>query len=162
MLCYFFINFDKIGKSFAKCFTFFGEICYIKVRNDYEFMNFSKQRESIINVLQSNFEHPTAYRVYELVKQVEPTISKSTVYRNLEQLVGTGLVRKISTGDNFEHYDIERNDGHSHLACKSCGNIFDIDLNMDTILNSIKNQTEFSACNEILVMGICKECDKEI
>ena len=89
-------------------------------------MNFSKQRESIINVLKSNFEHPTAYRVYELVKQVEPTISKSTVYRNLEQLVEVGLVKKISTGDNFEHYDIERNDGHSHLVCKCCGEIFDI------------------------------------
>ena len=156
----FFTNFDKIGKSFAKCFTFFGEICYIKVRNDYEFMNFSKQRESIINVLQCNYEHPTAYRVYELVKQVEPTISKSTVYRNLEQLVGAGLVRKISTGGNFEHYDIVR-DSHSHLVCKCCGNIFDIDLNIDNILNSIKNQTNFSAYKEVLVMGMCKNCDKE-
>ena len=155
----FFTNFDKNGKSFAKCFTFFGGICYIKIRNDYEFMNFSRQRESIINVLQCNYEHPTAYRVYELVKEVEPTISKSTVYRNLEQLVGAGLVRKISTGGNFEHYDIVR-DSHSHLVCKCCGNIFDVDLNMDSILNSIKNQTEF-ICNEIVVMGICKDCDKE-
>ena len=124
-------------------------------------MNFSKQRESIINILQSNYEHPTAYRVYELVKQVEPTISKSTVYRNLEQLVEVGLVKKISTGDNFEHYDIERNDGHSHLVCKCCGEIFDINLDVRKIENSIKNQTDFNACNEIIVMGICKNCDKE-
>ena len=124
-------------------------------------MNFSKQREIIINVLKSNFEHPTAYRVYELVKQIEPTISKSTVYRNLEQLVEVGLVKKISTGDNFEHYDIERNDGHSHLVCKCCGNIFDINLDIGKIESSIKNQTEFSSCNEIIVMGICKNCDKE-
>ena len=123
-------------------------------------MNFSKQRESIINVLQSNYEHPTAYRVYELVKEVEPTISKSTVYRNLEQLMEFGLVKKISTGDSFEHYDIERNDGHSHLVCKCCRKIFDINLDVEKIENSIKNQTKF-ACNEIIVMGICKNCDKE-
>ena len=123
-------------------------------------MNFSKQRESIVNILKCNYEHPTAYRVYELVKEFEPTISKSTVYRNLEQLVEVGLVKKISTGDNFEHYDIERNDGHSHLVCKSCGEIFDINLDIGKIENSIKNQTEFS-CNEIIVMGICKNCDKE-
>lgn len=124
-------------------------------------MNFSKQRESIINILKCNFEHPTAYRVYELVKAVEPTISKSTVYRNLEQLVKVGLVRKISIGDDFEHYDIDREDGHSHLVCKCCGKIFDINLNVEKIENLIKNQTEFSCCNEIVVMGICKDCAKE-
>jgi Fe2+ or Zn2+ uptake regulation protein len=124
-------------------------------------MNFSKQRESIINILKFNYEHPTAYRVYELVKEVEPNISKSTVYRNLEQLVEVGLVRKIATNDNFEHYDIERNDGHSHLVCKCCGKIFDINLDIEKIENSIKNQTEFNSCNEIIIMGICKGC-KEI
>lgn len=123
-------------------------------------MNFSKQRESIINILKSNYEHPTAYRVYELVKEVEPSISKSTVYRNLEQLTKLGIIRKISTGGDFEHYDIVR-DNHSHLVCKCCGNIFDIDLNIDNILNSIKNQTNFSAYNEVVVMGMCKNCDKE-
>lgn len=123
-------------------------------------MNFSKQRESIINVLKCNYEHPTAYRVYELVKEVEPSISKSTVYRNLEQMVKLGKVRKISIGGDFAHYDIVH-DNHSHLVCKCCGNIFDIDLNMDSILNSIKNQTEF-ICNEMIVMGICKDCKKEI
>ena len=123
-------------------------------------MNFSKQRESIISVLQCNYEHPTAYRIYELVKQLEPTISKSTVYRNLEQLVGTGLVRRISTGGNFEHYDIVR-DSHSHLVCKCCGKIFDVELKIKDIQKSIINQTDFSTCNEIVVMGICKDCDKE-
>jgi Fe2+ or Zn2+ uptake regulation protein len=82
------------------------------------------------------------------------------VYRNLEQLVVAGLVRKISTSGDFEHYDIVR-DSHSHLVCKCCGNIFDVDLNMDNIINSIKNQTEFKSCNEIIVIGICKDCDKE-
>ncbi len=124
-------------------------------------MNFSKQRESIISVLKCNYEHPTAYRIYELVKQLEPTISKSTVYRNLEQLVASGLVKRISTGGNFEHYDIVRNDGHSHLVCKCCGKIFDVELNIKEIQNSIINQTDFNACNEIIVMGICKDCDKE-
>ena len=154
----FFINVDIIGKKFFKLLYKYWAICYIKFRNDYEFMNFSKQRESIVNVLKCNYEHPTAYRVYELVKELEPTISKSTVYRNLEQLVEVGLVKKISTGDNFEHYDIERNDGHSHLVCKSCGKIFDVNIDVEKIENSIKDQTEFNTCSEIIVMGICKNC----
>ncbi|MBQ7881048.1 MAG: transcriptional repressor [Clostridia bacterium] len=123
-------------------------------------MNFSRQRESIINILKLNYEHPTAYRIYELVKEIEPTISKSTVYRNLEQLVELGKVRKISTGGNFEHYDIVR-DSHSHAICKCCGNIFDVNLDVEKIANFIKNQTEMSGCNEIIVMGICKDCEKE-
>ena len=124
-------------------------------------MNFSRQRESIINILKFNYEHPTAYRIYELVKEVEPSISKSTVYRNLEQLVEAGVVRRISTSGEFEHYDIERQDGHSHAICKCCGEIFDIDLDIENISNSIKNQTEINVCNEIIVMGICKKCDME-
>ena len=158
---YFFTNFDKFVKIFTFCFTFLFEYDNIKNGNDYEFMNYSRQRESIINVLKDNFEHPTAYRIYELVKVIEPTISRSTVYRNLEQLVKSGIVRKLSNCGTSEHYDIVR-DTHSHAICKNCGNIFDVFLNIDEIVSLVKNQTQFNSCNEVIVMGICKDCKKEI
>ena len=123
-------------------------------------MNYSRQRESILNVLANNFEHPTAYMIYNLVKVIEPNISQSTVYRNLEQLVKLGMVRKLSCGDGCEHYDLVR-DNHSHAICKNCGNIFDVFLNIDNMEKLIKQQIEFFNCEEILVMGICKNCKKE-
>ena len=114
-------------------------------------MNYSRQRESILNILQRSLNHPTAYQVYELVKKVEPTISQSTVYRNLELLVKNGKVRKLSCGESFEHYAI----------CTSCRSIFDVFINVEEIKNVVKNQVGFNCYDEVIVMGKCKNCSKE-
>ena len=123
-------------------------------------MNYSRQRESILNILQRSLNHPTAYQVYELVKKVEPTISQSTVYRNLQLLVKNGKVRKLSCGESFEHYDIVR-DVHSHAICTSCRSIFDVFINVEEIKNVVKNQVGFNCYDEVIVMGKCKNCSKE-
>ena len=47
--------------------------------------NYSRQREEIINVIKDSYEHPTAEMVYMTVKSKDPAVSRSTVYRNLNQ-----------------------------------------------------------------------------
>ncbi|MFR8974792.1 MAG: transcriptional repressor, partial [Eubacteriales bacterium] len=44
-------------------------------------MNFSKQRESILNYLRNTKEHPTAERIYADLKPSLPNLSLATVYR---------------------------------------------------------------------------------
>ena len=57
-------------------------------------MNYSKQRELILNTLKENVVHPTAEYLYEILKENNPNLSLGTVYRNLNQLAENGTIKK--------------------------------------------------------------------
>ena len=50
-------------------------------------MNYSKQREMILNTLKMNVVHPSAEYIHSVLKKEYPKMSLATVYRNLNQLV---------------------------------------------------------------------------
>ena len=54
--------------------------------------NYSRQRETILQVLHSTDTHPTASAVYNEVRKVIPNISLGTVYRNLAALSEEGVI----------------------------------------------------------------------
>ena len=53
-------------------------------------MNYSKQREIILNTLKENVVHPTAEYLYAKIQEKDPKISLATLYRNLNQLTENG------------------------------------------------------------------------
>ena len=61
-------------------------------------MNYSKQREIILDTLRNNVVHPTAEYIYEILKEEDSKISLATLYRNLNQLADKGIIKKIETG----------------------------------------------------------------
>lgn len=77
-------------------------------------MNYSKQRELALKVLQKNMCHPTADFVYEQMRKDLPNISLATVYRNLNQLAEAGLIRKVEGLDGSVHFD-HNTHNHYHL-----------------------------------------------
>ena len=88
-------------------------------------MNYSRQREAIVNVLKSTTSHPSAAWIYDRVRIQIPNISLGTVYRNLAALEKEGIIVKVPVGDNREHFDGDTTP-HSHFYCKSCEAISDI------------------------------------
>ena len=80
-------------------------------------MKYSRQRESILNALNEKLDHPTAEMVYNCVKQEQPNISLGTVYRNLNQLVEQGTLRRIATPVSGDRFDI-RVDPHLRAGPK--------------------------------------------
>ena len=52
------------------------------------------QRQLVISAVRSLSNHPTAEEVYNRIVLDYPDISKGTVYRNLNSLVDSGLLRR--------------------------------------------------------------------
>lgn len=103
--------------------------------------------------------HPTADEVYEKLVQEHPTISRGTVYRNLQRLCDTGELRKreIPCGaDRFDHLCTE----HYHVNCIKCGRVFDVDMPyLSDLQQSIRDTHGFLFTeHDILFKGICPEC----
>lgn len=87
-------------------------------------MRYSKQRENILNIVRQSNVHPTAEMVYNVAKETLPGIGIATVYRNLNALVESGQIRKISDGKGSDRYDgfVEE---HYHMRCSKCGKLID-------------------------------------
>lgn len=68
-------------------------------------MNYSQQRNCIMNIVVSNPVHPTAEQVYDIARRSYPKISLGTVYRNLNQLAEHGILKKICSSYGSVRFD---------------------------------------------------------
>lgn len=81
------------------------------------------------------------------------------MYRNLNILVDQGLAKRVSLGGSLEHFDACTHP-HYHLICEKCSGIFDIEMPLDSRLNSIVTQeTGFTVTgHQLHFYGICPNC----
>lgn len=108
--------------------------------------------------------HPSAEDLYQNLKGQIYGLSLSTIYRSLTIFEQLGLVRRIPTPDGKAHYEIA-NYPHGHFICKSCGRIFDLDINQSSLKKEVnkilKEDFEIETCN-FLCYGTCKECSQKV
>jgi Fur family peroxide stress response transcriptional regulator len=121
----------------------------------------SKQRERILELLQSTGIHPTATWIYDQLRGEFPSLSLGNVYRNLNILLEQGLIKKIDFGSTFDRYDanIAR---HYHFICEKCGSITDLAMPIIDELNKrVDDETNFKTRrHRIEFYGICDRCDE--
>ena len=70
------------------------------------------QKTAVFEMLQEMHDHPSADRVYERVRERYPNISRSTVYRILNQLAERGAVYKVmmpGAADRFDFNNVPDN-----------------------------------------------------
>lgn len=115
------------------------------------------QKEVILNVLKDNKVHPTINELYEIIKK-EHNIGKATVYRNINEMVEEGKVRKLASNDIY-HYD-GNTTNHYHLVCKECNKIIDIfDETVNNITQTIEKEQKIVIDQmHIVIDGLCSLC----
>ena len=120
----------------------------------------SKKRDAILSLLQGVTDHPSADGIYRQLRHSYPDLSLATVYRNLNQLCGQGLVRRVGTVNGQERYD-GRTCPHSHFICNRCGSVTDLPRLPpgEERLADLSVQYGFTAQScEFTVRGLCKAC----
>ena len=122
-------------------------------------MNYSRQREEIIDLLKTNYDHPTAEEIYILLKENGSTSSRSTVYRNLGLLSEHNLIRRISIVDAPDRYDFIRFE-HSHIVCTKCKRAYDFEYEFkyDELKESVKKQTNADISDNLTILCVCNNC----
>ena len=107
------------------------------------------QRQLVISAVRSLSNHPTAEEVYNRIVLDYPDISKGTVYRNLNSLVDSGLLHRVSVPSSADRYD-HMLTKHYHVQCVKCHrfmNVDDLDYRMEN--------------HNIVFQGVCPECQIE-
>ena len=120
------------------------------------------QKQVILNTLKAMQTHPSVDELYTEVVKVHPTISKTTVYRNINQLTQKGSVYQVAVINDIARYD-GCLDTHYHFICDECSSIFDIypeiNDNSEDVLNFIEDEFNFSVKRSMTSFyGVCDKC----
>lgn len=117
------------------------------------------QRQIVLRAVQERCDHPTAETLYEAVASEHPSISKATVYRNLNQLASQGMIRRVPIPNSADRFDFNV-EQHYHVRCTTCGAVYDVQM---PYLADLVDQVEDASGVEvqrydILFEGVCAEC----
>src|ERR1041384_4491777 len=89
-------------------------------------LKLTSERTSLVREIFSTHYHFEADELLFKMKQKSVKISRATVYRTLELLVKSGLVRRVHLGEEHYHYEHVRGDSHhDHLVCTPCGTVIE-------------------------------------
>lgn len=118
---------------------------------------YSRQREMVLNFVKESHTHPTAEEVYQKLKQVCPTLSRGTVYRNLKLLVQEGALERIAC--SVERYDGDTNP-HAHFRCEQCGRVHDLEIPYEVEMDQQAAQQMGVTIrkHDLIFCGICSTC----
>ena len=91
------------------------------------------QRIAILEAIIRLNNHPTAENIIDYIRRNHPNISIATVYKVLEVLTETGLIKKVKTDNDTMRYDAIL-ENHHHIYCSDSDRIEDF---MDNELNQV-------------------------
>jgi len=126
-----------------------------------ESLGFTKQRQTVLQVIRESDEHLTANEVFEDARRILPGISFATVYNSLRYLKSGGLIGEIRFGTDCTRYDPKLT-RHDHALCNNCGKLVDLELSIpDGLLEEAAERSKFEAQSiEFTLRGLCPECSK--
>lgn len=118
----------------------------------------TRQRALVLEVVRSLHNHPTSADVYDAVREKHPSISRATVYRNLNVLTEQGEVLHIPVAGGADRYDF-RCDCHYHAICRECGVVYDVEMPSEGLLSSVRDTHGFQIEGfDIIFTGLCPDC----
>lgn len=85
----------------------------------------SSQRLAVAEYVLDTAEHPSAERVFEVVRSRTPALSRATVYNTLNLLVRRGLLRQLVISEGRVVFD-PNVEPHHHFLDEASGEIVDV------------------------------------
>ena len=119
----------------------------------------TRQRDLILDAFLDATGHITSEQLHQSIKERDPSIGYTTVYRTLKLLVDAGLAQERNFDDGITRYEIEH-EHHDHLVCTKCGRIDEFECAMiEKTQNEIAETYGFQLLrHRHELYGLCPEC----
>ncbi len=121
------------------------------------------ERRGLLAAVFAQAHHFDADQLHMSLRGQGEDISRATVYRTLDLLVQSGLVRKSSFGDQHAHYEAVRHDEHhDHLICLNCQTIIEFYRpDLEALQDAICEEHGFQALHHSpQIFGLCAACQR--
>lgn len=129
----------------------------------------TKNRDALAEYLRSREgEHVTVNEIHDHFRSCGSTMGVATIYRQLEQLVAEGQMRKYVVGSGsaacFEYIGARK--GHArfiHCKCEKCGKILHIEKSeIEEMARLLEERSGFRMDNvQTVLYGVCGDCAED-
>ena len=131
---------------------------YTVLLKNYD-LKVTPQRVAIVEELYLN-GHMNIDDLYHKLLTKFPSISLATIYKNINAMLERVFLSEVKIPNTKSVFELVKNE-HAHLVCSSCGNIEDITLNTQDVLDEVNSRSKFKISSTNLVLnGLCPNCNK--
>ena len=127
-------------------------------------LKLTTERSALVREIFAIHYHFEADELLFKMKQKGLKISRATVYRTLELLVKSGMVRRVHLGEDHYHYEhVTGNSHHDHLICTTCGGIIEFhDEVLEQRQRDICERKKFTPTfHNLQILGVCDSCTRK-
>jgi len=116
------------------------------------------QRTSILKSI-DHAGHISIDDIYEDVKELHPTLSLATIYKNIILMQKKHVIVEVPMNGEKSKYELIKDD-HIHLICQACGDIKDTEITEQAQEALVIENFQLSS-SQINLYGLCKKCQKK-
>jgi Fur family ferric uptake transcriptional regulator len=121
----------------------------------------TRQRDLVAAVVFHADEHLSVEAIRKQLRLQGEQVGTATVYRTLELLLESGLIRAHDFGEGFKRYEpMAGQADHEHLICQRCGRVVEFaNERLERMLPVLADEHGFQHQRHRLeIYGICREC----
>ncbi|MEK7379759.1 MAG: Fur family transcriptional regulator [Gemmatimonadota bacterium] len=123
----------------------------------------TRQRLEVATALFHSPDHPSADRLQRDLAERGVGVGTATVYRTLDLLVESGLVREHDFGEGFRRFEpTSERSRHEHLVCRRCGRAVEfVNERLERMLEMIADEHRFlHRQHRVEIYGLCADCQR--
>ena len=126
-------------------------------------LRYTRSRRQVVEVL-STADRPLT--IPDILERSDG-LAQSSAYRNLTELIDTGVVHRIVAGDEYSHFELAEDltHHHHHLVCTRCGRVEDfvasdeLEQRLHGALDDAAHTSGFTIEHHRLdLVGTCADC----
>jgi Fur family ferric uptake transcriptional regulator len=124
----------------------------------------SAKRDCVLDVFLATRDHLSTEELHRLVRDRDPGIGYTTVYRTLKLLAQCGLAYEVDFHDGVSRYELSLNRRtHHHMVCTTCGDSVEFFVpELEDVERRIGRQFRFQPLRHALqIFGTCASCLKK-
>ena len=138
----------------------------MQVLTDYlreRHLKLTPHRELILETFLNHEGHRSVEDIHRSVKELDPRIGYTTVYRTMKILTECGLAREIDLADGITRYEhLFNHEHHDHMICMECGaSIEFFNPQIESLQDAASAQLGFKVLDHKLqIYGVCSQCQR--
>ena len=124
-------------------------------------LKLTPHRELILENFVENEGHRSVEDIYRVVREKDPRIGYTTVYRTMKLLADCGLAREVDLADGITRYEhLYNHEHHDHMICMECGTSIEfLNPEIESLQDAASEQLGFKVFDHKLqIYGVCKDC----
>ncbi|NBV76734.1 transcriptional repressor [bacterium] len=121
----------------------------------------SKATPGRVTLLKVLWQEDKPISVAGLKKKLDPSFDEVTLYRALESLTASGLIREVDFRHGHAHYEMNAlREHHHHIICTSCGRVEDTECRVQEAKLTKASAFRIITDHTAEFFGLCNSCIK--